>query len=111
LLVHAITAIVAIVSLFKSNFNLNGIQAVVPGIAVLAAALTQASYGHSRAVVKAAAQNSAAQAASPQAVTQTVGSAGMSNADAAPNGVTQHLSAISAPLPAIILTGFQLVKN
>src|SRR5580704_1375372 len=52
LLVQALTAIVAIGALFKSNFNLDGVQAVVPAVAVLAAALAQAYYSHSRAVVK-----------------------------------------------------------
>jgi hypothetical protein len=60
LLIQAITAIVAIGSILKSNFTLNGVQALMPAIAVLAAALAQAFYSYSRAVVKAAAQNSAA---------------------------------------------------
>jgi hypothetical protein len=116
LLVQLITIAVAIGSIFKSNFNLNGVQAVVPSIAVFAAALTQAFYSHSRAVVKAAAQNSAAQAATGRAPamqaaqpTSESGDAGAANAGS--NGATQHWSANSASQPSITLTGFQLLKD
>lgn len=116
LLVQLITIAVAIGSIFKSNFNLNGVQAVVPSIAVLAAALAQAFYSHSRAAVKSAAQNSAAQVATAQAhamqaAPQTPEADGADPAKAESNGVTQHWSASSASQPSITLTGFQLLKD
>jgi len=93
LLVQALTAIVAIGAMFKSNFNLDGVQAVVPAVAVLAAALAQAYYSHSRAVVKAAAQNSAAQVVSAQAATPQEDSARIDKIVPESNGAVHHLLA------------------
>jgi hypothetical protein len=56
LLVNVVAAVVAIGTIFRTNFNLNGAQAAVPAAAVLAAAIAQAFYSHSRATVKVAAQ-------------------------------------------------------
>ena len=90
LLVQALTAIVAIGSLFKSNFNLDGVQAVVPAVAVLAAALAQAYYSHSRAVVKAAAQNAAAQVVSAQPPTPPEDPARIDKIVPESNGAVKH---------------------
>ena len=67
LLVNVIAAIVAIVTLFKTNFNLNGVQAAVPAVALAAATVSQAFYTLSRAKVKAAAQDASARVKSAQA--------------------------------------------
>jgi hypothetical protein len=90
LLVQALTASVAIGAMFKSNFNLNGVQAVVPAVAVLAAALAQAYYSHSRAVVKAAAQNSAAQVVSSSPATPPEGPVRVDTIVPESNGAVQH---------------------
>jgi hypothetical protein len=63
LLVSLISAAVAIASLVGTNFNLDGVQAVVPAVAVAAAAVAQLFYSNSRSKVKIAAQQAAAQAA------------------------------------------------
>lgn len=61
LLVHAIAAAVALGTVFHTHFELNGLQAVVPAVAVFASAVAQSVYSHSRAMVKQSAQAAAAQ--------------------------------------------------
>src|SRR5215472_5604300 len=61
LLVHAIAAIVALGTVLHTHFNLNGLQAIVPAIALFASAVAQSVYSRSRATVKASAQAAAAQ--------------------------------------------------
>jgi predicted alpha-1,6-mannanase (GH76 family) len=67
LIVHLIAAIVALGTVFHTHFNLNGLQAVVPSVAVVASALAQSVYSHSRATVKSSAQAAGANAAGHQA--------------------------------------------
>jgi hypothetical protein len=55
-LVTLIAAAVALGSVIKPGFNLRGLQAIVPAIALIAAAIAQGFYSHSRSTVKAAAQ-------------------------------------------------------
>jgi DMSO reductase anchor subunit len=59
--VHAIAAVVALGTVIHTNFNLNGLQAIVPAIALVASAIAQSVYSHSRATVKASAQAAGAQ--------------------------------------------------
>jgi hypothetical protein len=59
LLFHLIAATVALGSLFGVHFNLNGLQSIVPAVAIVAAAFVQAAYSRSRATVKAAASAAA----------------------------------------------------
>lgn len=59
LLVTLISAAVALGSVIKPGFNLKGLQAIVPAVALIAAAIAQGLYSHSRATVKAAAQTAA----------------------------------------------------
>lgn len=59
--VHAISAVVALGTVIHTNFNLNGLQAIVPAIALVASAIAQSVYSHSRATVKASAQAAGAQ--------------------------------------------------
>lgn len=54
--VHAIAAVVALGTVFHTNFNLNGLQAIVPAVALVASAIAQSVYSHSRATVKSSAQ-------------------------------------------------------
>jgi hypothetical protein len=54
--IHLIVAIVALGTVFHTHFNLNGLQALVPTIALLASAVAQSVYSHSRATVKSSAQ-------------------------------------------------------
>lgn len=61
LLVHAIAAIVALGTVLHTHFNLNGLQAIVPAVALFASAVAQSVYNRSRATVKASAQAAAAQ--------------------------------------------------
>lgn len=61
LLVHAIAAIVALGTVLHTHFNLNGLQAIVPSVALFASAVAQSVYNRSRATVKASAQAAAAQ--------------------------------------------------
>lgn len=61
LLVHAIAAFVALGTVFHTHFNLNGLQAIVPAVALFASAVAQSVYNRSRATVKASAQTAAAQ--------------------------------------------------
>jgi DMSO reductase anchor subunit len=62
MIVHLIAAVIALGTVFHTNFNLNGLQAIVPAVAVIASAIAQSMYSHSRASVKSAAQAAAAQA-------------------------------------------------
>ena len=62
LIVHLIAAVIALGTVFHTNFNLNGLQAIVPAVAVIASAIAQSMYSHSRASVKSAAQAAGAQA-------------------------------------------------
>jgi hypothetical protein len=62
LLLHVIAGVVAIGTLISNNFKLNGVQAVVPSAAVVAAAIGQVFYSMSRAKVKSAAQTASGQA-------------------------------------------------
>jgi DMSO reductase anchor subunit len=54
--VHAIAAVVALGTVIHTNFNLNGLQAIVPAVALIASAIAQSVYSHSRATVKSSAQ-------------------------------------------------------
>jgi hypothetical protein len=69
LLVHGIAAIVALGTVFHTHFKLNGLQAIVPAVALIASAVAQAVYSQSRATVKSSAQAAGAQARSASAVT------------------------------------------
>ena len=89
LLVNLVACGVAIGSLFSNNFNLDGLNAIVPSVAVVAAALSQLFYSHSRATVKAAAQSASAQleTAKVQAQAQTaVAMAALPSTSGAANG-------------------------
>jgi hypothetical protein len=94
LLIPVIAAVVALATVFHTHFNLNGIQAIVPAIALVAAAVAQSMYSHSRAVVKSSAQAAGAQAGAGS-------SAG--SADRATSGE-------SAPI-VVKLTGIQPVSS
>jgi hypothetical protein len=59
--VHLIAAVVALGTVFHANFNLNGLQAIVPAIALVASAVAQSVYSHSRATVKSSAQAAGAE--------------------------------------------------
>ena len=59
--VHVIAAVVALGTVVHTNFNLNGLQAIVPTIALVASALAQSVYSHSRATVKSSAQTAEAE--------------------------------------------------
>jgi hypothetical protein len=98
--------------MFKSNFNLNGVQAVVPAIAVLAAGVAQAFYSHARAVVKSTAQNSAAQVASARVTAQSPSSAEISNVSTGSNGGAQHPSSDPVQQPILItLKGVEIATQ
>ena len=56
LIVHLLVAIVALGTVFHAHWNLNGLQAIVPAVALMASALAQGFYSHSRATVKSSAQ-------------------------------------------------------
>jgi predicted alpha-1,6-mannanase (GH76 family) len=56
LIVHLLVAIVALGTVFHAHWNLDGLQAIVPAVAVMASALAQGFYTHSRATVKSSAQ-------------------------------------------------------
>lgn len=94
LLIHIIAAVVALGTVFHTHFNLNGLQAIVPTVALVAAALAQSMYSHSRAAVK-----SSAQAAGAQARTE---------APAVSGGHTTNIE--SAPI-VVKLTGIQPVSS
>ena len=55
LLTNALAAVVSIITLFGAHFDLTGLTALVPSIAILAAAIVTGLYSHSRAMVKSAA--------------------------------------------------------
>jgi hypothetical protein len=63
MLVHVFAAVVALGTIFHTHFNLNGIQAAVPSVAMFASAVAQAVYSRSRATVKASAQTAGLRAA------------------------------------------------
>jgi hypothetical protein len=75
LLVNLVACGVAIGSLFSNHFNLDGVNAIVPSIAVVAAAISQTFYSHSRAKVKAAAQTASAQVETARVQAQAIQSA------------------------------------
>jgi hypothetical protein len=64
MLVHVFAVVVALGTLFHTHFNLNGLQAAVPSVAMFASAVAQAVYSHSRAMVKSSAQAARLRAAS-----------------------------------------------
>jgi hypothetical protein len=88
--------------MFKSNFNLGGVQAVVPAVAVLAAALAQAYYSHCRAVVKAAAQSSAVLAANSPAAPSPGNINEPVKGSVAANGTAQRTSVGPAQQPTLV---------
>src|SRR5260370_41909291 len=65
MLVHVFAAVVALGTLFHTHFNLNGLQAAVPSVAIFASAIAQAVYSHSRAMVKSSAQAAGLRATKP----------------------------------------------
>lgn len=94
LLVHAIAAIVALGTVLHTHFNLNGLQAIVPSVALFASAVAQSVYNRSRAAVKASAQTAAAQV-------KTAGTAA---------GSARAVDAASAPI-VVRLTGVESVAG
>jgi DMSO reductase anchor subunit len=66
-IVHLIAAIVALGTVFHTHFNLNGLQAIVLAVALVASAVAQSVYSHSRATVKSSAQAAGADVANHQA--------------------------------------------
>jgi hypothetical protein len=56
MLVHVFAVVVAFGTLLHTHFNLNGLQAAVPSVALFASAVAQAVYSRSRAMVKSSAQ-------------------------------------------------------
>ncbi len=83
--VNVIASGVAVGSLFSNNFNLDGLNAIVPSVAVAAAAASQIFYNHSRAKVKAAAQGATAQVESAKVQSQAQATALVALNRAAPN--------------------------
>jgi hypothetical protein len=71
--VHVVAGVVALGTVFHTDFNLNGLQAIVPTIALVASALAQSVYSHSRATVKSSAQKAEAEMTlvGPTGVSQT----------------------------------------
>jgi hypothetical protein len=69
LLIHVIAAVVALGTVFHTHFNLNGLQAVVPAVALVASAVAQSVYSHSRATVKSSAQAAGAHVRSAETTT------------------------------------------
>ena len=94
LLVHAIAGIVALGTVFHTHFSLNGLQAVVPAVALVASAVAQSVYSHSRATVKSSAQAAGVQAKAVEA------------------GVPLDRRVAPEPAPIIVkLTGIHPVPN
>jgi hypothetical protein len=60
---------------FHTHFDLNGLQAIVPSVALVASAVAQGLYSHSRATVKSSAQAAGASMASRQGRAADSGSA------------------------------------
>jgi hypothetical protein len=121
LLVNVIGAIVAIVTLFKTNFSLNGAQAAVPAVALAAATVAQAVYTLSRAKVKAAAQDASARVQSARlpprstedpATTVTAGSSA-SAAEEVPQAadVPQASGPTAIPAPTILTVHFDDLRS
>jgi hypothetical protein len=73
LIVHVIAAVVALGTVLHTHFNLNGLQAIVPSVALVASAIAQGVYSHSRATVKSSAQAALASAATHQSTTASLG--------------------------------------
>jgi hypothetical protein len=90
IIVHLIAIAVVIGTIFKPGFNLDGVQAIIPTMALAAAAVAQTAYSASRSRVKSAALNSV-----------TAASAGAVNATAlgtpAPESAVQMASQGSSP--------------
>jgi hypothetical protein len=74
--VHLVTATVALGTIFNPRFKLDGVQAIIPSLAVVASALAQMFYSHSRAGVKAAAQEASSKVATALVTTGTATSNG-----------------------------------
>ena len=74
-IVHVIAAVVALGTVFHTHFNLNGLQAIVPSLALVASAVAQGVYSHSRATVKSSAQAAGARVATRQGLTGDPGAA------------------------------------
>lgn len=55
LLAQILSAVVGLGTLFHAHFDLAGVQALIPSIAVLAAAIASGLYAHGRSVLKSAA--------------------------------------------------------
>jgi hypothetical protein len=68
MLVHVIAAVVALGTILHTHFNLNGLQAAVPSVAMFASAIAQGVYSHSRAIVKSSAQAAGQRAMMPGGV-------------------------------------------
>jgi hypothetical protein len=102
LLVNVIAGIVAIVTIFKTNFNLNGVQAAVPAVALAAATIAQTYYALSRARVKAAAQDASARVKSANAAAEAAkATATVPTAGARPSGASSGEVQPAAPVAAI----------
>jgi len=121
LLVNVIAAIVAIVTIFKTNFNLNGVQAAVPAVALGAATVAQVCYTFSRAKVKAAAQDASARVSSAQAAASPAAQAApppaatvaaVGNPSAASGGPVPPAGAIAAvPAPIVLTVHFDDLRS
>lgn len=70
LLLQVVAVVVAIVTIFRPDFNLDSFQALIPMIAVALAAIAQIAYTISRTKVKVAALNAAAPFESQVVTTQ-----------------------------------------
>src|ERR1700740_3293920 len=100
LVVHLIASVIALCTLFHTNFNLNGLQAIVPAVAVIASAIAQSMYSHSRASVKSAAQAAGAQAEIASAATPANRAAGSEVAPIVVQLTGIHPDAADIPLGA-----------
>jgi PASTA domain len=104
LVLQVIAAVVAIGTLISKNFNLSGLQAIVPSVAVAAAAAGQLFYSLSRAKVKAAAQNASAQV--------EVAKATVANSPGASGNPVAAAPAVSEAAPAApVASGQTAVAN
>lgn len=95
LLSTGISLAVAVASLFRVNFDPTGLQAVVPSVAVIAAALSSMLYTHARATVKASVNQASAQVLATREAASgplpTVSPGGIPAADAAQNAAALAL--------------------
>lgn len=97
LIVHVIAAVVAIGTLFKADFNLDGVQAIAPSAALAAATIAQVVYSLSRSKVK----------ASASAAVAAVDSAPAATTNAAPAAQAEHARPSSAdPSVSVVLHNF-----